>query len=435
VQQVNLGPLATLGLTPMAQYYGDYAAPPAFLIALGQHFAWTADADFARRHYEHAMRVLDWIDGDADLDGDGFLEHETRSPMGNRNQGWKDSGMALVDEHGRGVDNPVAPCEVQGYVYAGKQQYAMALALAMRKFGEAKRLLSDAASLKQRFNDAFWMPDEGFIAYALDPQKVQVRSITSNPAHCLATGIVDGRYARAVTERMLLPDMFSGWGVRTLSSDHPSFNPFSYHLGTVWPVEAATVAFGMKRYGFHDEANRVAQGMFEVAALFPHHRLPEVIGGYQRDDEHPHPEMYPQSQSPQAWSASAIPLLVQSMLGLRPFAPMRLLLIDPALPAWLPDVTLRNLHVGGARTDIRFHRERDGSTGWKVLDKQGTLTVLQQPPESSVTAGWPARAVAGGIGRPLAALSVPFIGRERTLSQRERLRLCNHARSKVRLWR
>jgi glycogen debranching enzyme len=292
---------------------------------------------------------------------------------------------------------------VQGYVYAGKQQYAMALALAMHKFGEAKQLLNDASALKQRFNDAFWMSDEGFIAYALDPQKRQVRSITSNPGHCLATGVVDGVYARAVTERMLAADMFSGWGVRTLSSDHPSFNPFSYHLGTVWPVEGATIAFGMKRYGFHDEANRVAQGMFDAAALFPHHRLPEVIGGYQRDEEHPHPGMYPQSQSPQAWSASAVPLLLQSMLGLRPFAPLRLLLIDPVLPEWLPDLTLRNLHVGAARVDLRFRRERDGTTGWKVLGKHGTLTVLQQPPESSVTAGWSKRA------RSLAASAFPWL--------------------------
>lgn len=375
VQQVNLSPLAMLGITPFRRYYGDFAAPADFLIVLGQYFAWTADADTVRRFYDTAERVLDWLDGAADMDGDGFVEYETRSPQGQRNQGWKDSGMALVYEDGRGVPNPIATCELQGYVYAGKQQYATALALGLRRLGQARQRL---------FNEAFWMPAEGFFAYALDPQKRQVRSITSNPGHCLAAGIVAGEHAPAVAGRLMAPDMFSGWGIRTLSRDHPAFNPFSYQLGGVWPVENATIAFGLKRYGFHQLAADLARAMFDAAALFPHHRLPEVIGGYQRDRRRPHPGVYPQAQSPQAWSASAVPLFLQALLALRPLAPLKLLFVDPVLPEWLPELTLSNLRVGDARLSLRFHREADGRTDWQVLDKRGTVFVVRQRPESSV---------------------------------------------------
>jgi glycogen debranching enzyme len=329
------------------------------------------DAALLRRYEAAAARLLEWIDGAADADGDGFVEYDTRSPVGQKNQGWKDSSLAIVDEDGRGVPNPLATCELQGYVYAGKQQYAVALALGLRRYRDALALLRDASRLKRRFAEAFWMPRQRFIAMALDSRKRQVRSISSNPGHCLATGIVGAEHARAVAGRLMAQDMFSGWGVRTLSSRHPSFNPLSYQLGSVWPVENASIAFGLKRYGFDSLANDIARSMFDAAALFPHHRLPEVLGGFPRDAAHPHPGVYPRAQSPQAWSASALSLLVQTMLGLRPFAPFRLLLVDPDLPAWLPDLTLRGLRVGGATLDIRFHRERDGTTGWKVLRLRG----------------------------------------------------------------
>ena len=388
VHQVNPGPLAQLGLTPHARYYGDFAAPPAMLIMLGQHFAWTGDRNVLRRYADAAARMIDWIDGAADADRDGFIEYDTRSPLGQKNQGWKDSSMAMVYEDGRGVPNPIAASELQGYVYAGKQQYAMALAIGLHRYRDAAALLRGASQLKQRFNQAFWMPRERYVAMALDGEKRQVRSIASNPGHCLATGIIDARYARSVTERLMAPDMFSGWGVRTLSSEHPSYNPLSYQLGSVWPVENASIVFGLKRYGFDAETNTLARAMFDASSLFPHHRLPEVLGGFPRDAEHAHPAVYPGSQSPQAWSASAIPLFIQAMLGLRPFAPLGLLLVDPDLPAWLPDVTLRNLRVGNTTLDLRFHREDGGSTDWKILSRRGSVRVLRQPPESSVSDGW-----------------------------------------------
>lgn len=383
IQQVNLGPLAMQGKNPYRHYYGDYAAPSDFLTALGQYYAWTDDADTVRRFQGTAERVLDWLDGPARL-GSDFLTYKTRSSQGQTNQGWKDSGVAVVGADGRGVADPIATCELQGYLYAGKQQYALALAFGLHKFSEALQRLKECERLKQRFAEAFWMPAERFLAFGLDPEKQQIRSIVSNAGQCLATGIVAGEHAVAVAERLMAPDMFSGWGIRTLSSEHPAFNPLAYQLGAVWPVEAATIAFGLRRYGFDQQAADLARGLFDLAALFTHHRLPEVVGGYQRDQRHPHPGVYPQSESPQAWSTSAVPMMLQALLALRPFAPLKLLFIDPSLPEWLPDLTLSNLRVGSARVSLRFHREADGSTGWKVIEKRGTVFVVQQPPESSV---------------------------------------------------
>lgn len=386
IQQISFSPLARLGLTPFRCYYGDYSAPAAFLIVLGQHYMWTGDTEFFRRHQDAAERVLAFLDGEADADRDGFIEYETRSPLGQKNQGWKDSAVAVVYEDGSVVPNPVATCELQGDVYSAKQQHGLAIALAGKQFGDARRLLKEASDLKKRFAESFWMPDEQFVALCLDPDKRAVRTIASNAAHCLATGIVSGDHAGAVAKRLLAADMYSGWGVRTLSTEHPSYNPYSYQLGSVWPMESANTAFGMARYGLYDEVNVLTRGLFDLAALFPNHQLPEVVGGYQRDAEHPHPGTYPQAETPQAWSASAVPMCVQSMLGLQPLAPLRTLLIDPALPEWMPDLTLSNLQVGDARVTIRFHREADGSTGWKIIEKRGTLFVIQQPSGLSLTA-------------------------------------------------
>ena len=220
---------------------------------------------------------------------------------------------------------------IQGYWYAAK----LLMAEVFFTLGDRSRALElarSAADLRRRFTERFWMPEERFIAFALDAEKRQVKSIVSNAAHCLATGIVAREHATDVVRRLMAPDMFSGWGMRTLSADHPSFNPFSYHLGSVWPVENATAAFGMMRYGFHDEAAALARGVFDAAALFEQRRLPETFGGLQRDERHPHPGIYPDACAPQAWSASAVAWLVQAMLGLWTYAPLRALVIDPHLP-------------------------------------------------------------------------------------------------------
>ncbi len=376
-QQVRDDPLALLRITPWLHDYGDYAAPSAFLVLLGGYHVAVGDRKTVRSLLEPAKRVLDWLDTKADLDGDGFLEYKTRSPKGQKHQGWKDSADPVRYRDGCEAEPPIAACEVQGYWYAAKLLMAEVF-LAMGESSRAFDQLGQARDLKKRFNEKFWMPDERFVAFALDSDKRQVKSIASNAAHCLATGILDRKYARDVVSRLMAPDMFSGWGVRTLSTQNPAYNPMKYHLGSVWPVENATVAFGMKRYGFHEECNAIAKGMFDASALFEHNRLPETFGGFPRDREHPHPGIYPDACAPQAWSASAIAWFVQAMLGLITYAPFKLVMLDPYLPDWLPELTVRELAVGDSRVTIRFRRQKDGTTDYRVLRRKGPVHVFRQ---------------------------------------------------------
>ncbi|HEX5542062.1 MAG TPA: glycogen debranching N-terminal domain-containing protein [Micromonospora sp.] len=359
LHQAGRGPVSLLGLDPFAGYYGDWATGPDFLVFLGQYLAWTGDLETVRELLPTAHRVVGWLDRYGDLDGDGFLEYHCRSPDGVRNQGWKDSDTAVVDEHGRIVDNPIATSELQGYWYAALRHGALAFA-AGGETAFAARLVARAAALRRRFHRAYWMPELNSYAMALGPDKRPVRSITSNDGHLLATGIVPGWAARAVARRLLEPDMFSGWGIRTLSADHPAYNPFSYHRGSVWPVEAGTIGLGLARYGCRSELHRVAEGMFAAAGLFEGHRLPEVLSGLPRDSAYPYPGIYPDSCSPQAWSASTIVALVQALLVLRPAAPLRAIVLDPMLPEWLPDLVLEGVQVGEARFDLAVRRGRGG---------------------------------------------------------------------------
>jgi len=386
MQQVRSGPLNLLNLNPRGRYYSDYSSPADFLIMVGQHFMWTGDRRFLTAHLPAAERVLAWIDGEADLDGDGFYEYQTRSPQGDRNQGWKDSARAIPHLDGSDAPLPIATCEVQGYIYAAKQQLGLALLMSGRvRWG--RRLLREAHELQDRFCQAFWMADEGCVALALDGEKRQVRSIGSNAAHCLAAGIVTPAQGAAIANRLLQPDLFSGWGLRTLSADHAAYNPFSYHLGSVWTIEQPAAALGLKRYGFGEQASRIARGTFDLAERYQLHRLPESVGGLPRDTKHPFPGLYPQACWPQAWSAGAVLCLLQTMLGLRPIAPLGLLMIYPELPDWLPDLTLRGLRVGGSTLSIRFRRQRDGTTDYRILERQGRIRVLHEPMDMSSRPG------------------------------------------------
>jgi glycogen debranching enzyme len=228
------------------------------------------------------------------------------------------------------------------------------------------------------------MPDDGFYALALGPDERQVATIASNVGHALGVGIVSREHATAVADRLLADDLYSGWGVRTLSSEHPAYNPFAYHLGAVWPVENATIALGLKRYGLDDQLDQLLDGLFDAIAHCRDLRFPEALTGHDRRLV-PTPLPYPGAQSPQAWSASATVQLLQVMLGLYPFAPARVLgLVRPRLPAWLPSVTLRGLRVGDARLTLRFERDADGSAHHSIVDQVGELHVLAVPPPDAV---------------------------------------------------
>ncbi|HEY7271074.1 MAG TPA: amylo-alpha-1,6-glucosidase, partial [Dehalococcoidia bacterium] len=378
IHQARWGPLSALRLDAFSRYYGDWATPLDFLVGLGQYLMWTGDRDTVRDLLPAARRVLDWIDVYGDPDGDGFLEYRTRSPVGVEHQGWKDSFDAIVDAKGNIFNPPIASSEIQGYWFAGLQQVSQAF-LACGDPAFAGRLLLSASNLRRRFERTFWMPHERFYALALGRGGRVADSISSNAGHLLACGIVSLERARDVTRRLLEPEMFSGWGIRTLSRDNPYYNPFSYHRGSVWPVEQGTIAFGLARYGFWDELHTLARGVFDLTDLFFANRLPEVVAGNPRDEQHPHPGIYPYSCEPQGWSASAIVLLVQALLGLRPIAPLGLLVVDPHLPEWLPDLRLEGVHVAGSRLDIAFERRRNGRTSYHVTATDGRVRVLRAP--------------------------------------------------------
>jgi glycogen debranching enzyme len=387
--QMRSGPLALLNINPYAAYYADFASPLMFVIALANLYAWTGDLRLVRRHWDAARRILDWASTDGDPDRDGYLEYQTRSNKGTKNQGWKDSGDAIIYDDGSPVPSPIATCEVQGYWYTAMELMAL-MCVAMKAPAEATAYRRSAAALRERFNRDWWMPDEQFFALALDPGKRQVRAITSNVGHCLATGIIDADHRPAVVGRLFAPDMFSGWGVRTLSSEHAFYNPLSYHRGTVWAVEQGTIIFGLRRFGFDARANDLTEAMFDLARLYPEYRIPECVGGYARG-ERLVPGAYPRANTPQLWNATAFPLAVQSMLGILPLAPIETLVVDPVLPTWAPEIVLRDLRVGEAAVTLRFWREADGRSRWEVLHQRGTLHIVRQPPLESQSAGWAER--------------------------------------------
>ena len=377
LNQGKMDPLSRLTDRPFARSYADFASPFDFVIGLGYRWALVGGRDVVEPHFGAALRVLEWARTLGDSDGDGYLEYLTRSPHGPTHQGWKDSENAVVDERGRQVAPPIAPCEVQGYWYASLQIMSI-LSAVMGDVEGSRELWGEADALKDRFNRDFWMEREGFVAFGLDADKRPIRALTSNAGQCLATGIVSDERVPRLVRRMFEPDLFSGWGIRTLSTRNPAYNPLDYHLGSVWPVENGTILFGLRRYGLNERAEQLARALYDLARLWPGGRSPECVGGYGRT-EYAHPAVYPRANAPQTWNQSVLPILVQSLLGLVPFAPLHLLLVDPVLPPWLPELTVRNLRVGDATVALRFWRDPDERSHYEVLEKTGELRVVRQP--------------------------------------------------------
>jgi glycogen debranching enzyme len=364
LHELRLGELAKLKLIPHTPYYGTADATPLYLITL--HTAWccTGERALLERHLATAERCLDWIDRYGDRDGDGFQEYATRSSAGLENQSWKDSGDALVYPDGTLVKGPKALCELQGYVYDAWLRMAQVYD-ALGDADHARALRAKAAALFARFNEAFWDEESGFYAFALDGDKRKVMSVASNPGHCLWSGIVPPERAGRVVARLMQPDMWSGWGIRTLSANHPAYNPYSYQTGSVWPHDNGLIALGFRRYGFTEEAGRIARDVYGAGGFFTLNQLPELYAGLHRDAAN-FPVQYLGANVPQAWAAGAVFALLQAILGLQPDAPNRMLYVDPVLPPWLGDVTLRELRVGKQTFDIRFWLA-DGTTHFDVL--------------------------------------------------------------------
>ncbi|HYL41459.1 MAG TPA: amylo-alpha-1,6-glucosidase, partial [Candidatus Binatus sp.] len=375
LHELRTGELARTGELPHRPYYGSIDATPLWLILLDETYRWTGDIELVKALWPNALAALRWIDEYGDRDGDGFVEYERRTPAGLLNQGWKDSGDALRHRDGSLAQAPIALVEIQGYVYDAKVRMA-GLAERLGDHVLAKRLASEAETLHGRFDAAFWMPDVGYYAVALDKDKRQVGSITSNPGHCLWSGIVPKERVNAVVDRLLDPTMDCGWGIRTYAAGQPGYNPVGYHTGTVWPHDNALIAAGMKRVGRHDASDRIASRIFEAAQHSPDFRLPELFCGFDRGLADV-PVPYPVACSPQAWSAATSLSLLQTMLGMRADAARDVLELDrPHLPAWLGKVTGHELRVGERTVDLLFHRWRGNTTSAEVLRRDGPLQLV-----------------------------------------------------------
>src|SRR5256714_1072942 len=299
------------------EYYGSIDATPLYLVLLSEVWRWTDDATLVRDLKEPALKALEWIDRYGDRDGDGFVEYQKRSERGLENQSWKDSHDAQRFADGRIAQSPIAPVEVQGYVYDAKLRAAELAREVWRDRELAGRLQREAEELHERFNRAFWIDRRGgYYALALDGDKNQVDSLCSNIGHLLWSGIVPPERVDAVVDRLMGESLWSGWGVRTMSSDDAAFNPLSYHNGTVWPHDNSLIAWGLARYERWSEVWRIVQRMLTAAGHFGY-QLPEVFAGMRRSQT-PFPIVYPTAARPAAWAAGTPVLLTQILLGLQP---------------------------------------------------------------------------------------------------------------------
>ncbi|WP_245891198.1 amylo-alpha-1,6-glucosidase [Desmospora activa] len=371
LHEIRYGELAGTGQIPFTPYYGTVDATPLFLLLIGEVYRWSGDLDFVREHVEHAKKAFDWIDQYGDPDERGYTVYQRKSEKGIGNQGWKDSADSVVHRDHTLAEAPIALSEVQGYVYQARRVWSTLF----RQLGEgewADKLTKQADELRERFRRDFWMADESFPALALDKANRQVGTVTSNPGHCLIGDLLEQEQAAAVARRLLSPDLFSGWGIRTMSATARSYNPMSYHNGSVWPHDNSLILLGLKEGGFHREAEKLIQGLIDTAAQFPQHRLPELFCGYDRELGEPVP--YPVACSPQAWAAGTAFVLLQAMTGIKPDPDRGRIYLQPSLPPEMSRLVVNNLRVGSGQLDIRLVRS-DGvvhvqveknSSGWPV---------------------------------------------------------------------
>ncbi len=377
--ELRRGELAFRKVIPHTPYYGTHDAPSLYCLTLWNAWRWTGDESLIEAHRETALRALQWCDELGDRDGDGLQEYATRSDLGYYNQSWKDAGDAILEPTGGLAKLPLATIELQGYLYAAR----LAMAELHEHAGdhaEALRLRDSATALRCLVEERYWLEDEGFYAVAIDGDKQPVRTVSSNPGQLLWCGLPSPDHARRTAERLVADDMFSGWGLRTLSSKHPRYNPLSYQRGSVWPHDTMLTAAGMVRYGLDDSAATLVHGILDAACAFEESRLPELFCGIERDLGGPVP--YAEANVPQAWAAAAAPLAVQLFLGLVPDAPNGRCYLNGRLPDWLPRLEIDRLRVG--HHNLRIVLARDGqATVIEDLDADG-IQIVDAPTSAAL---------------------------------------------------
>jgi glycogen debranching enzyme len=372
LHELRLGEMARCGEVPHTPYYGTVDATPLWIMLYADYYAWTHDRDTLEQLWGNALAAMDWID--RNCRETGYLSYDRKSSRGLRNQGWKDSEDCIVYRNGELAEGAIALCEVQAYVYSAKIRLAD-IARMKKRLDLADRWQEEARVLQARFNQDFWVEDEGYCAIALDGDGNPVDGVASNPGHCLGLGILYPEKAHSIAERLRAPDMFNGWGIRTLSSLSPAYNPMGYHIGSVWPHDNGIITMGLRSLGLVEQALEVSQGIIDMTLQQSYQRPPELFCGYERTSGSS-PVRYPVACSPQAWATGTIFQFLQMMVNLVPDAPGHCLrIIDPALPEFVHCLSLHNLRIGQTLLDLDF--ERSGTTtACRVTKKRGNVRVI-----------------------------------------------------------
>jgi glycogen debranching enzyme len=365
--------MAVLGEVPFGHYYGSVDSTPLFVWLAARYFERTGDIGTIRELWPNILAALEWIDAYGDQDGDGFVEYYRVSENGLTNQGWKDSSDSVMHADGSLATGPIALCEVQAYVFAAKQG-AASLAAAMGDIVRGAELNRAAEKLRVAFEEKFWLEELGTYAIALDGDKKPCKVKSSNAGQVLASGIAAPERAQSVAAALMMPEMFSGWGVRTLSADAPRFNPMSYHNGSVWPHDNALIALGFSHYGLKRGASAIFEGLFDAAAHMEMMRFPELFCGFPRR-RGTAPVLYPVACAPQAW-ASVVPFaLLQACLGLEMcFARREIRFNNPQLPKFLEEIHINDLELAGARVNLRLRR-RGAHTEVAIVSQRGDISI------------------------------------------------------------
>jgi glycogen debranching enzyme len=374
LHEARSGEMAELGEHPFKRYYGSVDSTPLYLILAGEYLRRTGDLDFIKSIQPNLDRAIEWIDRYGDSNGDGFVDYSRKSEHGLAQQGWKDSQDSIYHADGSIAEPPVALCEVQGYVYAAKLEYA-SVATALGDHATAQKSIREAEALRARFEESFWCADLGVYAIALDGRGRKCAVRTSNAGQCLFSGIASPERASILAESLLGDRFYSGWGIRTVADCEPRYNPMSYHNGSVWPHDNALIAAGFARYRFTNRAAAVLTGLFEAAIYFEFDRLPELFCGFHRRPGKG-PTSYPVACSPQAWSAASSFYLLQSSMGMTIDAlKRRVMFVRPVLPANLHQIKIDGLRVGAASVDLILFRSRD-AIALTVGRRTGNVDVL-----------------------------------------------------------
>jgi glycogen debranching enzyme len=385
--ELRCGELAQRGAIPHTPYYGTHDAQALYCLALWNAWRWTGDQQLLDDHIDTACAALQWCDRHGDLDGDGLQEYRTRSDDGYYNQGWKDAHDAIVTDDGANGALPLATVELQGYLYAAR----LAMAELLEALGDsagARDQRRRAETLAELVDRRFFDERAGFYALALDGSKRPLLSAGSNQGHLLWCGLPTPEHAEAVARRLLQRDLFSGWGLRTLSSEHPAYNPLSYQRGSVWPHDTMIAAAGLFRYGHREQGAALLRAVLDAAGAFEDDRLPELFCGFERTSGAPVP--YAEANTPQAWAAAAPVLATQILLGLVPDAPRARCFVEPWLPDWLPELEVRGIVIGSATADIKLSRQNETTTietsntkGFDVIRDQQPAPLWGRPGRSA----------------------------------------------------